>query len=469
MNSITDLLDLEDADIFISDISIRDTSKTVTLETRPKPCFCPCCGFRMHSRGIKIRSISHPILQDGYELILRLKQRRWRCSNAGCRYETNESFRFVDKNRRATNASDMMIVLAFRDLSLSASEIARKFNTSDTHVLDIFDRYVKLDRLPLTDIISIDEVFLDMSDQGKYALVIQDFHTGDPIDVLRSRRNNVTEPYFVSLPVEERNNVKYLLTDMYNPYLQYIDKYFPNAVPVVDSFHVIQWVIHAIDMYIRTLVKYYRERDRETEAQKSMEVGHPVTLPVSDELYLLMRYRWLVLANQSNITYHTDLKWDNHYRRLMNTFDYERELFDVDPRLKELRDLKEKYISFNTRYAGQPMAAAEELDRLIAYYCSCGETIFQSFADLLKRYREPIINSFIMVEKCGPGGLYDSRLSNGPIESLNPKVKDLKRMSRSFRSFEHFRNRFLYATRSNPVLNGMSDPVLVQYFENEPS
>jgi transposase len=70
------------------------------------------------------------------------------------------------------------------------------------------------------------------SDQGKYALVIQDFYTGDPIDVLRSRRNNVTEPYFVSLPVEERNNVKYLLTDMYNPYLLYIDKYFPNAVPV---------------------------------------------------------------------------------------------------------------------------------------------------------------------------------------------------------------------------------------------
>ena len=153
----------------------------------------------------------------------------------------------------------------------------------------------------------------------------------------------------------------------------------------------------------------------------------------------------------------------------MNTFDYERELFDVDPRLKELRDLKEKYVSFNARYAGQPMAAAEELDKLIAYYRGCGETIFQSFADLLKRYREPIINSFIMVEKRGPGGLYDSRLFNGPIESLNRKVKDLKRMSRSFRSFEHFRNRFLYATRSNPVLNGTADPVLVQYFENDPS
>ena len=239
---------------------------------------------------------------------------------------------------------------------------------------------------------------------------MQDFYTGDPIDVLRSRRNNVTEPYFVSLPVEERNNVKYLLTDMYNPYLLYIDKYFPNAVPVVDSFHVIQWVIHAIDMYIRTLVKYYRERDREAEAQKSMELGHPVTLPVSDELYLLMRYRWLVLANQSNITYHTDLKWDSHYRRLMNTYDYERELFNIDSRLKELRDLKEKYVSFNARYAGQPMVAAEELDKLITFYCSCGETIFQSFADLLKRYREPIVNSFIMVENAIPEDLCQSAL-----------------------------------------------------------
>jgi len=54
---------------------------------------------------------------------------------------------------------------------------------------------VKLDRLPLTDIISVDEVHLDMDDRGKYALVIQDFHTGDPIDLLRNRRSEVTEPY----------------------------------------------------------------------------------------------------------------------------------------------------------------------------------------------------------------------------------------------------------------------------------
>ena len=72
-----------------------------------------------------------------------------------------------------------------------------------------------------------------------------------------------------------------------------------------------------------------------------------------------------------------------------------------------------------------------------------------------------------MVEKFGPGGIYNSRLSNGPIESLNRKVKDLKRLGRGFRNFEHFRNRFLYATRDNPVLNGMSDYTPVFYFDDE--
>ena len=92
---------------------------------------------------------------------------------------------------------------------------------------------------------------------------------------------------------------------------------------------------------------------------------------------------------------------------------------------------------------------------------------YVDFADLLCRYKQPIINSFVMVEKYGSGGIYDSRLSNGPIESLNRKVKDLKRLGRGFRSFEHFRNRFLYATRNNPVLDGVADRVQVQYFMEE--
>ena len=467
MNSITELLDLEDSNVTISNVSIQGSKKYLTLETAPSAHFCPACGFKMHSRGIKKRTIIHPILQDHYELVLLLKQRRWRCTNPDCSYETNESFKFVNRNRRTTNATDMLIISAYRDLSATSVSIANRFHVSDSHAMDIFDRYVKLDRLPLTDIISIDEVHLDMDPLCKYALVIQDFHTGDPIDLLRSRRSNVTEPYFASIPVSERLSVRYLISDMYNPYLSFVNRYFPNAVSVVDSFHVVQWIVHSIDNYIRQLLKKYRQRDRELEEKLSLEQQAPVSLPISHEVYLLQKYRWLILSNQSNIKYHAEPRMDSHFRRLMNTYDYEYELFRIDPRLQDFRELKELYIQFNSRNAGKPLEAQKELDALIMIYRNCSHSIFHEFGELLSRYREPIINSFVMVEKHGNGGIYDSRLSNGPIESLNRKVKDLKRLGRGFRNFEHFRNRFLYATRNAPILNGSPDKNPVQYYDNE--
>jgi transposase len=467
MNNITDLLDLEDTDIIISDIQIQGQTKTITLETPPIAHFCPSCGFRMHSRGIKKRTINHPILQDNYSLILILKQRRWRCTNPKCLYDTSETFKFVNKQRRTTNATDMLIVDAYRNLLETSASIAKRFHVSDSHAHEVFDRYVKLDRLPLTDAVSVDEVHLDMDDDCRYALVIQDFHTGDPIDLLRSRRTNVTEPYFVSIPAEERNQVRYLISDMYNPYLAYVEKYFPNAVPVVDSFHVIQWVTRMIDNYIRQLLKKYRQRDRESQDKLSYEQQKTVSLPPSDEVYLLQKYRWLILSNQTNIRYHNDPRMDSHFHALMNTYDYEDALFRIDPNLRDFRDQKELYVQFNSRNAGKPIEARNELSKLILEYSKSKHAIFRNFASLLAKYEDPIVNSFIMVEKIGNGKIYDSRLSNGPIESINRKIKDLKRIGRGFRNFEHFRNRFLFAARSAPVLNGVTDYDPVTYFEDD--
>ncbi len=312
MNTITELLNLEDADLKILDVQIEGSKKIITLATTPSIHFCPHCDYRMHSRGVHTRTINHPILQDGYEFIILLKQRRWRCTNSQCGYTINESFNFVGKHKRNTNATDMLIIQAFRDLSASAASIANKFHVSDTYALDTFDKYVKLDRLPLPDIISVDEVYLDMDQSCKYALVIQDFYTGDPIDLLISRRTNVTEPYFASIPIEERKQVKYLISDMYNPYIRYVDSYFPNAVPVVDSFHVIQWITHSIDMYIRKLIKKYKQRDRDLYEQQRHPDIMPQYIPPSREVYLLQKYRWLILANRSNIVYHTTLRMDSH-------------------------------------------------------------------------------------------------------------------------------------------------------------
>ena len=60
----------------------------------------------------------------------------------------SDSFKFVSKNRRTTNATDMLIVDAYRNLAESSASISKRFHVSDTYAHDVFDRYVKLDRLP---------------------------------------------------------------------------------------------------------------------------------------------------------------------------------------------------------------------------------------------------------------------------------------------------------------------------------
>ena len=58
MNSITDLLDLEDNDVIISNIDVQGQTKVLTLETPPTAHFCPVCGFRMCSRGVSIQTVA---------------------------------------------------------------------------------------------------------------------------------------------------------------------------------------------------------------------------------------------------------------------------------------------------------------------------------------------------------------------------------------------------------------------------
>lgn len=52
---------------------------------------------------------------------------------------------------------------------------------------------------------------------------------------------------------------------------------------------------------------------------------------------------------------------DTRLRYMMNTYDYEDSLFMIDPNLRELRDLKELYIQFNTRNSGNPWMPALNL------------------------------------------------------------------------------------------------------------
>ena len=456
MNDIISLLGLEDSHIEIESVTQEGQTQIVTLFTRPQTRFCPKCGYLMHSRGIKIRTINHPVLQNAYHLKLKLKQRRWRCTNPNCKYDEAEEFSFVDKNCRNTRATDLLIINEFRDLNSTAADIARRFNTSDTYVLNVFNRFVHMERLPLGEALSIDEVYIDMDKGCKYALVIQNFITGEAVDLLVSRKQDVTQPYFMGIPKEERDRVKYLISDMHNDYISFVDKYFHNAIPVVDSFHVIQWLRFELEQYVRELQKSFEKRDEDRQSKAPYDgFGRQIRYPISDEVYLLKNYRFFLLSNDEDIVRYEESHMDRHFRYYMNTAEYERKFFEIDPRLSVLRELRTKYVMFNSRNAGKPQKAAIEIDSLIEEYKNSDDEIFVRFARLLKRYRQPIINSFILLERLGANGdTVVSRLSNGPMEAMNRQIKDLRRIAHGFRSFDHLRNRFLFAARNDPILNG---------------
>lgn len=334
----------------------------------------------------------------------------------------------------------------------SAKEIARRFNVSDTYAIQTFARYVDMPRRQLTEAICIDEVNTGIDRQNKYSLVIQDFITGEPIDLLKSRRKTATEQYFLSIPIKERKLVKYLITDMYKPYQDYCGLYFPNAVNVVDAFHVIQSINRHFLNYIRKDIRALDQRDRKRHEEREQQFHRIMPFSHSKDYLLLKKYHMLLLQNADNVKYYTQPKYNSTLGRMMNTFDYFEWMYQIDPDLENLRALKEDYIKFNTKYAGNPKGARKALPDLILKYSSCNYPMFHTIADMLESNFEAIINSFIILEKSNGD---KSRLSNGPIESINRIVKDIKRTGRGYRNFDLLRNRFLFSQRKNAAILGM--------------
>lgn len=467
-NNIIKMLGFKEAGI-----NARVTKSTayeleITVSKPIKPVYCPICGHRMYSKGVYVRTVRHPILQDGRILILKINQRRFNCTNSICKHFITDAFSFVERYKHNSNITDYLIVEDFRDHTMPATHIAKRRGVSDTYAIQTFARYVDMHRLPLTEAICIDEVHLHISKYCNYALVIQDFITGEPIDLVADRKKETTEPYFHSIPLKERAKVKYLITDMYKPFENYIYNYFPNAVHIIDSFHVIQLINKHILGYIRRKEKEIDEKDRERHERLEQDIHQRFEFEHSKEYYIVKNYHWLIVKNQESINYNSKPYYDKKLKRWMSTYDYETELFKIDPVFKELRDLKERYIRFNNRYVGNPKEAVKGLQELILFYRNCSQRIFYKYvADTLERYFDGIVNSFIVVQKYTDKGNYQARLSNGPIESINRIPKDLKRNARGYRNFEHIRQRFLFSQRKSAAPKAIPKPLSEVLFKTD--
>ena len=454
--TISQFFDVVDKNSTVTDIKTEGNKKYITITKNLDPNMtCPLCGAKLYSKGKFSRHPNNQILQDGYIIELTVIGRRWKCSSPLCTFTCTDQFDFLEKRKRTTKIIIFQILMALKDINLSCVQVAKMYNVSDTFVHQTFMKYVHLPRKKLTKHICIDEVYLNISPTCKYALVIMDFVTGDILDIVESRRKSYTESYFLSIPLEERNNVEYLCCDMYDPYVNYSFKYFHNAAIITDSFHVLQWLLRLINDYINKVKKRYQEKDKAKLVEKNEKNNLDFkTISESKEVFILKKAKWVLMLNPNKWTYY-ESHWVSRLNQYMNTYDWEREFLKLDSNFKTIRELKDLYEEFNDSFRNDLEGAATRLDELIEIYKGSSIYLFRQFSNLLIKYHDSIINSFTYVKDIGADESMMRRLSNGPLESFNNIPSRLRSQSHGVNNFAFTRNRILWSVREDASILGM--------------
>ena len=455
-NSLFVLLNIpNDGTYNINKVEDNGSIKYIDISRPASPTFCPYCGEIMHSRGLTTRTVNHPIMQDGSSIILKVHQRRWRCT--GCNFEENESYPFLPKYSRSSSITPFLVLEALKDLNRSAVSVAEQFNISDSTVHNIFSQYVDLKRLPLPEYISIDEVYMNISSNELYAFVIMDFITGEIVDIVHNRWASTLDYYFSSIDRAERENIKDVISDAYDPYQKLCERFFPNAVQILDSFHVVKFINNRINQYINDRLKKERKKQQEKLDYKNYTTNSEYrSIKDSKEIILLRDYRWVLLKDQDSINYGYERYYHSKLGMNVDTYQIETMFLSLDKNFSTIRNLKEMYIRFNNSQYRNSDEIKIELDKIISTYKNCELEMFRDFALFLERFKDSIIRSFTTIV-CVRKSKKDleshySRLSNGPMEGFNRKPKDYKRNSRGFSNFDYTRNRILWATRRNPPI-----------------
>jgi transposase len=132
-------------------------------------------------------------------------------------------------------------------------------------------------------------------------------------------------------------------------------------------------------------------------------------------------------------------------------------LLSIDSDLSYAYYLKQRYQEFNL--TAKYETCDEELNELIDLFRSSHLEEFQVFGRLLNHWKIEIKNSFITVDtliKDKQGNYIEikKRLSNGPMEGCNSRIKCIIKNANGYRNFDRFRKRIFFSINKNtPIKN----------------
>ena len=110
----------------------------------------------------------------------------------------------------------------------------------------IHDYYTQHVNSKLPRVLCIDE-FKENSGNYKYQVALINGETHEVVDIIECRYKHVLCDYFKKFPKEQLDNVKYLVSDLWETYKDIGMTYFRKAKIVADHFHFARYACNAVN------------------------------------------------------------------------------------------------------------------------------------------------------------------------------------------------------------------------------
>jgi len=406
------ILNIEDSNIYFPD-NCLEVKKIKGIETKVFygiltyiPTHCDKCGcineghddiikwgFK-HNCKIKLPKLS------GYNTILKLTKQRYYCKNCNDTFIATTTL--IDKYKIISKNSELQIKLDLMDKT-SEKDISKRNNVSHNKVNRIVSEIASKTVLPgtLPTIMNFDEFKATKDTVGKMAFIITNNNTGQVFDILESRKYNYLDKYFRRYGKDQRDKVKFIVTDMFKPYIELSRILFKNADIVIDRFHIVGQAYTALNI---TRVKLCIK---------------------SNPNYNKLKHYWkLIVKNDNNLN---DKK--KSYSKYFGKYLTEQEI--VTYLINTNQILKATY----NAYQGVINSIKDRnLDKFL--------NIIHNKQDNLSPYMIKALKTYLTFEKYIVNAFkYD--YNNGVIEGTNNLIKCIKRIAFGYRSFSHFKTRIL--------------------------
>ena len=231
---ITSFLNVKSDDIEEYDIKHINDNVFVDIKLKRKKCSCELCGGKLIGHGTFNKTINHASLRE-HKCQIRYKANRYICKECGKTTMEDNPFTFEKFKNSYSTIRNVMNYLS--NLNYTLEMISNELNISTTQVNKYLDSYVIIPKRPLPESIGIDELHSpELSyKHASYICVLVDNTSRTIYDVLGSRSKNYLSNRFTAINKEEREKVKYVTIDMWEPYKAVAKEAFPNCIVAVDS------------------------------------------------------------------------------------------------------------------------------------------------------------------------------------------------------------------------------------------